>query len=86
MKDMEEISKAICNAITEVTGVVSLDKDASLISRDSGIAPASFLYIFDILEKQLQIPVHDIFKTHTFEVMTTDGLTAAIYNLNMQKQ
>ena len=74
------IEKVICDTIRDVSGIEHLEKDASLIGRDSGISPVDFLYIFDLLEKQLQMPVSDIFINYTFEVVTVNNLAAALIN------
>jgi len=81
MQTKEVIQAAIYDAVREVTGISHFEKNASLIDKDLRIGPASFLYIFDILEKQLQVPACDIFQNHTYEVMTISNLTEALFAL-----
>jgi len=81
MASKEIIERAICDAVRDVTGLVDIEKDESLIDGGLSIEPVDFLYIFDILEKKLQLPVCDIFKNHTFEVMTINNLTDALINV-----
>ncbi|SHH84864.1 hypothetical protein SAMN02745823_01176 [Sporobacter termitidis DSM 10068] len=83
MNSKEVIENTIRDAVKDVTGITNLEKDASLIDRELAIIPACFLYIFDILEKKLELPVYNIFKDHTFEVMTVENLTNALFELEM---
>jgi len=76
-----EVEKAIRDTIEAVTGKSDLESDASLIDREMGIHPATFLYIFDKLEKDLQLDVCDVLRTQTFQVMTIGKLTDAIHSL-----
>jgi hypothetical protein len=80
----ESIEKTIREAIKNVTGITALDEDDSLLDRELNILPANFLYIFDILEEKLKLPVHDIFIDHTYEVMTVKNLTNALLVLETQ--
>lgn len=82
MYSKEGIEKAIREAVKDVTGITIFDKDTSLIDSKMNILPAQFLYIFDLLEKKLQIPVHDIYIKQTFEVMTVGNLTDALFELD----
>lgn len=76
----EQVFSAVTSAIMSVTGKV-FDSDRNLIDRDAEIHPVSFLYIFSILEKELQVPVFKIFETNTYEVMTISALSKAIWAL-----
>lgn len=80
MHSKEAIERTIRLAIKDVTGITELKINESLIDREMGIIPANFLYIFDILEKKLQLPTYDIFN-HTFEVMTVENLTNSLFEL-----
>lgn len=81
MHSKESIEKTIQEAVMNVTGIEVFEKDTSLIDKKLNIIPANILYIFDILEKKLQLPVHDIFINHTFEVMTVENLADALFQL-----
>lgn len=83
MNSKEDIENIIRNAVKDVLGITSLDKSASLIDRDLAIVPVNFLYIFEILEKGLQLPVYNIFIDHTYEVMTIEKLTNALFELQV---
>lgn len=78
------IKDEILKAVKEVTGISCADEDANLIDREIGIIPADFIYIFDLLEKRLQIPVHNIFTSRTFDVMTVNNLSNALLELKEQ--
>jgi hypothetical protein len=84
MHSKEAIEKTIREAVKDVTGIAFLEKDASLIDRELDIIPANFLYIFDILEEKLQLPIHDVLINHTFEVMTVENLTDALFKLELR--
>ena len=86
MYSKSAIEKTIQNTIKDVTGIAALEKDASLIDRELDIHPAKFLYIFDILERELMIPVHEVFTTQSFDVMTIGNLTDAILELESQNR
>jgi len=78
----EDIEQAIRDAVGRVTGITELDSDLNLVSKELGIAPANFLYIFDIFEKALGLPIHDILKSNNYQVMTVANLTEALYALD----
>lgn len=77
----EQIEKSIRDAILKVTGKKDLGSLDSLIDKDMGIMPVDFLYIFDILEKELNLPVCKIFENNGYDVMCVNNLTDAIYSL-----
>ena len=77
----EEIKVIIRNAIIQVTGLDNLDGKTSLISKEMGIMPVNFLYIFEILKNELELPVYKIFENHTYQVMTIDNLANAFMEL-----
>ena len=77
----EEIKVIIRNAIIQVTGLDNLDGKTSLISKELGIIPVNFLYIFEILKNELELPVYKIFENHTYQVMTIDNLANAFMEL-----
>ena len=77
----EEIKVIIRNAIIQVTGLDNLDGKTSLISKELGIMPVNFLYIFEILKNELELPVYKIFENHTYQVMTIDNLANAFMEL-----
>ena len=81
MKSSEDIIKVIRKAVEDVAGIVNLDDNASLVDKNLRIAPADFLYIFDILEKEVQVNVYDVLKDNTYHVMTVNGLATAISRL-----
>ena len=81
MHTKHEIELCIRDTIVKVTGVTELLGEDSLIDKNVGIMPVNFLYIFDILEKQLELPICNIFKTNSYDVMCINNLTDAIYKL-----
>ena len=81
MLTKEQIEKSIRDAVCEVTGKKDFGSLDSLIDKDSGIMPVNFLYIFDILEKELNLPVCKVFENNGYDVMCVKNLTDAIYSL-----
>ena len=77
----EYIEKTIRDAVCEVTDKKDFSSSDSLIDKDMGIMPVDFLYIFDILEKELNLPVCKIFENNGYDVMCVNNLTDAIYSL-----
>jgi len=75
------IQNIIRDAVEAVTGITNYSNDASLIDRELAIIPAKFLYIFEIIEQRLHVPLSEIFIKHSFEVMTVENLTSAIMEL-----
>jgi hypothetical protein len=73
--------KLIRKTVSDVSGISDFENDASLIDGTLPIAPVNFVYIFGALEKALNLPVHDILKDHTFNVMTVENLADAILAL-----
>jgi len=86
MNSREYVETAVREAVEDVMGTPGIDKDACLVYRESGIAPVSFLYIFDKLEEKLGPVVYDILKTHTYQVMTIENLADAIFGLCNEDQ
>ena len=85
MISKEKIIITIREAIRDVTGLTELDESMSLIGKDLKILPSSFLYIFNILEKKLNLDVHCVFQTCSFQVMTIGNLADAFFNLQDSK-
>lgn len=81
MHSKKDVEKIVREVVMNVTGINKLENYDSLVGKDLNINPADFLYIFDILEKQFQLPVHDIFISHTFEVMTIGNMTDVLFEL-----
>ena len=81
MVTKDAISQLLKTVITDVSGWDSVGLDESLISKDSRITPADFLYIFDQIEKKLNIPVCKVFESHSFEIMTINNLSTVFYDM-----
>lgn len=79
----EEIRKCIIDVVKEVTHQ-EIENENLLDSR-LGIHPVDFLYIFDLLEKELKLPVIKIIDVSDYNVMQIDRLCDAIWNLQKNK-
>ena len=77
----EYIENSIRDAVFKVTGIKELDETTNLISKELGVIPVNFLYIFDILEENLELPVSQIFADNSYEVMCIKKMTDAFYKL-----
>ena len=84
MQTTDEIKVAIRFALKEITGREDIGDDVVLIDPSVGILPVNFLYIFDLIEMELSLPVHRIFDCHTHDVMTIENLSAAILQLSRE--
>ena len=81
IEDCILIERTIRDVIYEVTGNDNIDADMLLVGKDISIHPAFFIYIFDILEKKLKLPVFSIFRDFSYEVMTIRNLVTAFTKL-----
>jgi len=77
----ENIEKVVREAITDVTGLTDISKDANLLDQEMEILPTNFLYIFDIIEEKLGLNIGGILEHQTYSVMTIENLVCAIVNL-----
>jgi len=82
MHTKESVETAIRESIFDVTGVAKLEGNSSLVGKELDINPVAFLYIFDILEKRLRLPVYDVFTKYGYNVMTVDNLATALLELS----
>ena len=82
MYTKEAIRETIRFAVKKVTGIKDIDDDMFLGDETLKIAPANFIYIFDIIEKQLELPIHKVVETHSFMVMTINNLATATFELS----
>ena len=81
MHSRSNIKDEIIRAVKEVTGISYTDENANLVDREIGIVPADFVYIFDILKKSLQLPVHNVLSEYNSDVMTVNNLANALFDL-----
>jgi len=81
MYSKEQIELSIRSAVKAVVDIEIQDNKLNLVAKEMGINPAMFLYIFEILENELQMQVCDVFIDQTSEVMTLENLTNAIFQL-----
>lgn len=75
------MTTAIKDAVWNVTGIKIESEETSLLDTKLGIPPADFLYIFELLEKNLELPVIDIFRDSNYLVMKLNNLSDAIFEL-----
>ena len=71
----------ILDTVWEVCGVRIESETENLLDRKFGIYPADFLYIFDLLEKKLQVPAVDVLKDSEYTVMEAGRLSDALWKL-----
>lgn len=75
------MTAAIKDAVWKVTGITIESEEISLLDTKLDIPPADFLYIFDILEKNLELPVTEIFQDSNYIVMKVNNLSDALFKL-----
>jgi len=83
MQTTDEIKVAIRFALKEITGREDIGDDVVLVDPSIGILPVNFLYIFDLVERELSLPVHRVLDSHTYDVMTIENLSMAILQLSI---
>lgn len=76
-----EIASLVRMTVKEVTGRENLNDGISLLDIEMNIPPTDILYIFDILESRLELPVHLIFMNKNYDVFTIDNLSNALFEL-----
>jgi hypothetical protein len=81
MHSKEVIGALIHEAVKTVTGIDLLDDDSCLVDRTLGIHPADIIYIFEIIEERLKLPIHSIFINNNSEVMIIKNLINALSEL-----
>ena len=81
MKTITEIEQLIVNIIKDVCEINITDKDLNLLSDKAEITMADFLYVFDELEKQLNLPVVSILEHNDYTVFTVRNIASEIFKL-----
>lgn len=81
MHTKKEVMELIRKVVFEVTGNKVESDEISLLDTSLNINPADFLYIFDLLEKELKVPAVDILKDHDYTVMRIDDMSEALLAL-----
>lgn len=76
-----ELVSVIKKIVYEVTNIIIEDEKTNLLDNKLDIHPADFLYIFDLLEKELQVPVTNILRVNDFTVMRVDNMGNEILKL-----
>lgn len=77
----KDIRNLIRKIVFDVTKVHVESENTSLLDTRLKIHPADFLYIFDLLEKELHIPVVNIFIDQDYTIMRVDRMSEAILGL-----
>lgn len=77
----EHIEKLIINIVYKVTGKSITTSKISLLDENLQILDADFIYIFSELEKELNLPIFNIFQHNNFEIMYISNLSDAILQL-----
>ncbi len=70
----KEIEHIIEEAVWKVTGRRLPSSETSLLNTDMDIPVVDFLYVFDLLEKELGLSITDILKTADYTVMSPHNL------------
>jgi len=85
MKTVENIEQLLVSIIKDICEINVDDKDLNLLSDEADITMADFLYVFDILEKQLDLPVVSILEHNDYTVFTVRNIASEIYKLQLNK-
>ncbi len=76
--DIVELIKKI---VFDVTKIEIISSEENLLSTKLDINPVDFLYIFDELEKRLNIPVVEIFVNSDYSVLKVNILGKKLYEM-----
>lgn len=77
----QELMELIKKTVFDVTNIQVEQVKTNLLDTSLKIHPADFLYIFDTLEKKLNVPTADILKNHDYTVMQIDVMSDALLKL-----
>ena len=67
MYSKEKIADIVKNAIYEVTKIRIDNDDINLLSEELKIFPADFLYVFEIIERNIEVSIGSIFVDYGYE-------------------
>ncbi|WP_343210150.1 hypothetical protein [Anaerolentibacter hominis] len=72
--DEQTVKKEIIQTVERISGVTPLDINENLLSDRMKISFPDFLYIFDKLDREFNIPVHNILIQDDYSLLTVEGL------------
>ena len=82
MLSINEIETAIIDGVKEVSGGYRVtDKDMHLLDDSIPMPIVNYLYVFDMLEKKLDLPVVKVLETNDYTVFTVRNLACEICKL-----
>ena len=82
MFSINEIEAAIIEAVKEVSGGYQVtDKDMHLLDDSIPMPIVNYLYVFDMLEKKLDLPVVKVLEANDYTVFTVRNLAREISKL-----
>ena len=82
MLSINEMETAIIDAVKEVSGGYKVtDRDMHLLDDSIPMPIVNYLYVFDILEKKLDLPVVKVLETNDYTVFTVRNLAREISKL-----
>lgn len=79
--EKKEIMKLIQKTVFEVTKIHVDNEKINLLDTSLDICPADFLYVFDLLEKELNISIVEILIRYPYYVMELDHMSDALLEL-----
>lgn len=77
----KQLNNLIRNTVSKVTGINIESDEVSLLDTRYQINPVDFLYIFEVLEKELGISPADILKKNDYTVMKINNMSEALLGL-----
>ena len=78
MKTVKDLENMIISTIQDTCGVEITDRNQHLLSDAVKIPTVDYLYVFDSLEKQLNIPVTKVLEQNDYTVFTVHNLACEI--------
>lgn len=79
--EKSDLAELIKKAVYEVTQIHVDCGKTNLLDTSMDICPADFLYIFDLLEKELHVPAVDILNGRSYHILEIDAMSEALLEL-----
>lgn len=79
--EKRDLLKLIQRAVYEVRQIRVDSEKTNLLDTDLNICPADFLYIFDLLEKELHVPAVNILIGNSYRIMEIGNMSEALLEL-----
>lgn len=77
--EKSDLVRLIQNTVYEITEIQLESEKMNLLDMD--ICPVDFIYIFDLLERKLHVPVVNILIGSSYQILEIDAMSKALLEL-----